>query len=67
MESDAELYIENLTQIAITPNHPNLLRLSITEERHVRAARIAMAQLFLRLALKLEAGVKPNTVTSHAK
>jgi hypothetical protein len=61
--SDEEQYIENLTQIAVTPNHPGLFRLSVMEVRTVNAARLELARLFLCLAVKLEAGVKPQMPT----
>lgn len=52
--------VEQLVTMAMTPNHPNQITLDHVEIREIAAARMEMMRLFMRLAIKLEAGVKPG-------
>jgi hypothetical protein len=49
----AERRIELLVDIAMTPNHPGMLKLSFNEALHVHHARRHMAAWLFRLAIRL--------------
>lgn len=55
----AERHVELLVDIAMTPNHPKMLTLALSDAVHVFNARKDMAALLLRIAIKLGAGGKP--------
>lgn len=54
-----ERHVELLVDIAMTPNHPKMLTLAMSDAVHIFHARKDMAALFLRLAIKLAARGKP--------
>lgn len=54
--SDAELRDERLVQVALEGEAPDLLALPLVDLHVVLAARLEMAGLMLKLALKMEQG-----------
>lgn len=52
----AERRIELLVDIAMTPNHPAMLKLSLVEAVNVHLARKCMAAWMFRVAIRLAPG-----------
>lgn len=49
----AERHVELLVDIAMTPNHPDMMKLSMNDALHVYHARKAMAAWLFRIAIRL--------------